>query len=131
MNHLSYFLFVMVLCVPGLGNAKLGGKNLVQFKNSLISAKLINIFCKLNNHKLFIVFLKRGQIYKYSFHGQFVTRNKMDCDIREENLKSVWIRAYQGSSGAFDHGKTNYWDIREDGIYFTHGKDVPKLEYRW
>ncbi|KAL9809194.1 putative plant self-incompatibility S1 [Arabidopsis thaliana] len=56
----------------------------------------------------------------------------MDCDIREiiQN-RFVRIRAYQGSSGSFDHGKTNYWDIREDGVYFTHGKDVPKLEYKW
>ncbi|CAN7025665.1 unnamed protein product [Brassica oleracea var. botrytis] len=38
------------------------------------------------------------------------------------------IRAFEGGSGAFDHGKKNYWYAREDGIYFTHGQEVPKLE---
>ncbi|CAL9234247.1 unnamed protein product [Arabidopsis halleri] len=55
----------------------------------------------------------------------------MDCDIRELQYKLVRIRAFQGASGSFDHGKTNYCDIREDGIYFTHGKDIPRLEYKW
>ncbi|EOA22535.1 hypothetical protein CARUB_v10003189mg [Capsella rubella] len=130
MNHLSYFLFLMVLCV-GLGNAFLFEKNFVQFQNSLILDKQILIFCKLNDHQIFLVFLNRGEAYNYRFHGEFVPRNKMDCDIREEPRKHVRIRAYEGPSGAFDYGKTNYWDAREDGIYFTHGKDVSKLEYKW
>ncbi|CAH8262704.1 unnamed protein product [Arabidopsis lyrata] len=129
MNNILRFLFVMVLCV-GLGNAKIWGKNLVQFKNS-VEGKQVNIFCKLNNKQLFVVFLEPGEIYDHWFHGQFVTTNKMDCDIRELQYKLVRIRAFQGASGSFDHGKTNYWDIREDGIYFTHGKDIPKLEYKW
>ncbi|KAL9278323.1 putative plant self-incompatibility S1 [Arabidopsis thaliana] len=128
MNHLC-FLFVMALCI-GLSNTNLWEKNLVQFKNSV--GKQINIFCKLNDKQLFNLSLNPGEIYDYRFHGEFVTTNKMDCDIREiiQN-RFVRIRAYQGSSGSFDHGKTNYWDIREDGVYFTHGKDVPKLEYKW
>ncbi|CDY30316.1 BnaA09g09610D [Brassica napus] len=36
------------------------------------------------------------------------------------------IRAFEGGSGAFDHGKKNYWYAREDGIYFTHGREIKK-----
>jgi len=107
----------MALCI-GLGNTNMWEKNLVQFKNSV--GKQIKIFCKLNDKQLFNLSLNPGEIYDYRFHGEFVTTNKMDCDIREiiQN-RFVRIRAYQGSSGSFDHGKTNYWDIREDGVYFT------------
>lgn len=129
MNRFSYVLFVMALCV-GFGNAKLFGKNLVQFKNS-IQGKQVNAFCKLNGQQIFTVFLNTGEVYDYWFHGQYVPQNKMDCDIRELGTRFVRIRAFQGASGAFDHGKQNFWDVRVDGIYFTHGKDVPKLEYRW
>lgn len=134
MNHFSCFLFVMALCV-GLGNAKLFGKNHVNFKNSIYPGDVLQIFCKLNGEQLFQLWLNFGESYDYSFHGQYVTTNKMDCFLLQGKGKlftfSTWIRAFEGASGAFDHGKENFWDCRPDGIYFTHGTEAPQLEYKW
>ncbi|KAL1200178.1 putative S-protein [Cardamine amara subsp. amara] len=133
MNRFLCFLFVMAFCV-GLGDAKLFGKNHVNFKNSIGPGAQVKVFCKLNGKQLFDLWLNFGESYDYSFHGKFVTTNKMDCFLMQGvgGLKfSTWIRAFQGASGAFDHGKQNFWDCRTDGIYFTHGKDAPKLEYKW
>jgi len=56
--------------------------------------------------------LKQGSsYYNYNFYARF--------------------RAYKGGGLIVHYGKKNFWDAREDGIYFTHGKETPKLEYKW
>ncbi|EOA19636.1 hypothetical protein CARUB_v10002986mg [Capsella rubella] len=130
MNGFSCFLFVMVLCVRS-SDGKLFGENLVQFKNSLNPGKQIKISCTLNKKEQFQLFMDPGETYDYKFHGKYLLKNKMDCQLTQGVLGDVLFRAYEGASGIFDHGKQNFWDVREDGVYFTHGKETPKLEYKW
>ncbi|ESQ55950.1 hypothetical protein EUTSA_v10027484mg [Eutrema salsugineum] len=133
LNRRSYFLFIIALCV-GLGNTRLWAKNSIHFKNSLDLNKRLDIFCKFNKERLHSMYLHPGQTFDYSFHGKLLSKNKIDCVLRQgrgEHKYHANIRAFEGESGVFDHGKQNFWDAREDGIYFTHGKEVPKLEYKW
>ncbi|KAF8093497.1 hypothetical protein N665_0383s0124 [Sinapis alba] len=130
MNRFSCFLFIMALSI-GLGNAKLFAKNHIYFINSLDPENEIQIFCKWNDEHIGTFFLKPGETDDFSFHDKFIPKNKIDCTFRQIRGPSVMIRAFEGSSGAFDHGKTNYWYVREDGIYFTHGQEMSKLEYNW
>ncbi|EFH49978.1 hypothetical protein ARALYDRAFT_909503 [Arabidopsis lyrata subsp. lyrata] len=129
MNRLLCFLFVMALYV-GLGNAQFGKKNSLHFKNSLSPGKDLSIYCTFNKESLGSVDLNSGETYVFSFHGKFDFKNKIDCNFRKESFYAK-IRAFESGTGAFDHGKKNFWDAREDGIYFTHGKKTPKLEYTW
>ncbi|KAG5402750.1 hypothetical protein IGI04_008869 [Brassica rapa subsp. trilocularis] len=39
--------------------------------------------------------------------------------------------AYKSGGLILHYGKKNFWFCRDDGIYFTHGKQTPKLEYKW
>ncbi|ESQ50620.1 hypothetical protein EUTSA_v10023189mg [Eutrema salsugineum] len=130
MNHLLCILFVMVLCVE-LGNAKPFAPNRLYFKNSLGPTNDLKINCTFNKRDLGIFFVKPGNTEEFRFHGTYSLKNIIDCSLYQKPGPHAMIRAYEGSSGAFDHGKRNYWDAREDGIYFTHGKEVPKLEYKW
>lgn len=119
----------MSLCV-GLGSAKLWAKNGIHVKNSLGPGNTLMVFCKWNDEQLGTVFLSTGQTYDFSFRGKFVFKNKIDCNL-SQGTHIATIRAFESGSGAFDHGKQNFWDAREDGIYFTHGSEAPKLEYKW
>ncbi|CAH8357732.1 unnamed protein product [Eruca vesicaria subsp. sativa] len=88
-------------------------------------------FGQWNGEQIGTFFLKPGETDDFAFHDKFIPKNKINCTFRQIRGPSVMIRAFEGSSGAFDHGKKNYWDAREDGIYFTHGQEVSKLEYKW
>ncbi|KAF8093491.1 hypothetical protein N665_0383s0118 [Sinapis alba] len=130
MNRFSSFLFIMALSIE-LGDAKLFAKNHIYLTNSLVPGNDLQIFCKWNGEQIGTFFLKPGETDDFSFHDKFIPKNKIDCTFLQKHGRSVMIRAFEGSSGAFDHGKKNYWNAREDGIYFTHGQEVPKLEYKW
>ncbi|KAL0694198.1 hypothetical protein Bca4012_061378 [Brassica carinata] len=130
MNRFSCFLFIMAVSI-GLGNAKLFAKNHIYLNNSLNPGNELQVFCKWNGEQIGTFFIQPGETDDFSFHDKFVPKNKIDCTFRQIRGPSVMIRAFEGGSGAFDHGKKNYWYAREDGIYFTHGQEVPKLEYKW
>ncbi|KAL1209168.1 putative S-protein [Cardamine amara subsp. amara] len=104
MNRLSCVLLIFGLCI-GLSNTKWNEKNSVFFKNSLGWNNVLKVHCISNDDDLGYHFLRPGGIYDFSFHD----------------------------SGGFivHYGKKNFWEAKDDGIYFTHGKEVPKLEYMW
>ncbi|CAH2079041.1 unnamed protein product [Thlaspi arvense] len=114
-----------------MSNAKLWAANFIQFKNSLGPQNKIYISC--GGNVAFNFFLNPREIYNFSFHGYTFKKNVIDCVITQTIAKDKMakIRAYSGGSALFEHGKKNYWDFREDGIYFTHGKAIPKLDYKW
>ncbi|XP_020882805.1 S-protein homolog 10 [Arabidopsis lyrata subsp. lyrata] len=135
MNCFSCFLLVIVLCA-GLSNAKFNEKNSVIFKNALGPKKVLRISCTSDNDEIGYIFLKRGQIYQFSFHDS-VFKTKFDCELSkgsggfyDYNFYAKF-RAYTGGGLIVHYGKKNFWEAREDGIYFTHGKEIPKLEYKW
>ncbi|ESQ37814.1 hypothetical protein EUTSA_v10029254mg [Eutrema salsugineum] len=132
MNRFSCFLFVIVLCV-GLGNAKLWEKNSVHFRNSLHPGNILTIRCQLNKDDLGFHDLKPGETYDFSFRDSLF-KTKVDCALQQGGPNQKFhanFRAYKGGGLIVHYGKKNFWDAREDGIYFTHGKEAPKLEYKW
>ncbi|WZY77566.1 hypothetical protein YC2023_023950 [Brassica napus] len=130
MNRFSCFLFAIVLCV-GLGNSKLFERNLIQFRNSLGPENVLTVFCRLNEHDQGYHHLNQGQVYDLLFWDSFFS-NKAYCALWQGNGRQkyhAYFLAYKTGGLHFD--KKNLWDCREDGIYFTHGKEIPKLENRW
>ncbi|KAG7571857.1 Plant self-incompatibility S1, partial [Arabidopsis suecica] len=135
MNCFSCFLLVIVLCA-GLSSAKFNEKNSIIFKNALGPKKVLRISCTSDNDEIGYIFLKRGQIHQISFHDS-VFKTKFDCELSkgsggfyDYNFYAKF-RAYTGGGLIVHYGKKNFWEAREDGIYFTHGKEIPKLEYKW
>ncbi|CAH8263196.1 unnamed protein product [Arabidopsis lyrata] len=133
MNFFSYFLVVIVLCA-GLSNAKFNEKNSVVFKNSLGPKNVLKIHCISKDDDLGYNYLRPGQIYEFSFHDS-VLKTKFDCELWQGRGPTYKFyanfRAYKGGGLIVHSGKKNFWEVREDGIYFTHGKEIPKLEYKW
>ncbi|CAD5333389.1 S-protein 9 [Arabidopsis thaliana] len=132
MNRLSCFLLVIGLCI-GLSNANLkwNEKNTVFFKSSLGRNNVLKIHCT-SEDNLGFHFLRPGETYDFSFHDSIV-RSDFYCELWQgPNFKfHASFMAYQGGGLIVHYGKKNFWDAREDGIYFTHGKETPKLEYKW
>ncbi|XP_010419276.1 PREDICTED: uncharacterized protein LOC104704980 [Camelina sativa] len=136
MNCLSYFLLVIVLCA-GLNNAvlfpKTYPKNLVQFTNVLGPENILKIHCVSKDDDLGYHYLRHGKIYSFQFDDS-VFKTKFDCDLWQGSPYYKFhanFRAYEGGGFVVHYGKKNFWEAREDGIYFTHGIEMPKLEYKW
>ncbi|WZZ37695.1 LOW QUALITY PROTEIN: hypothetical protein YC2023_033954 [Brassica napus] len=130
MNNLYCSLFIIALCV-GLSNAVVKMKNSVHFMNSLGGNNVLKIHCISDEDDLGYHLLKPGEIYEFSFYDS-VMGTRINCDRRELNsdfMQSSWHIKGGGLIGHY--GKMNFWFRRDDGIYFTHGKDDPKLEYKW
>ncbi|WZZ04860.1 hypothetical protein YC2023_090781 [Brassica napus] len=129
MNRLSCFLLVIGLCV-GLSNAY--EKNSVHFKNSLGRNNILKINCLSNNDNLGFHFLRPGETYEFSFHDS-VFKTEFFCDLWQgPNFKfHAGFTGYEGGGLIVFFFPKNFWDAREDGIYFTHGQKTPKLEYNW
>ncbi|CAH8355104.1 unnamed protein product [Eruca vesicaria subsp. sativa] len=130
MNRLSCFLLTIAL-IAGSSNA-LFEKNSVHFKNSLRPGNILKIHCISDSDDLGVHFLNPGQTYDFSFHDSFL-KTYFDCTL-DQGLNfsfRVAFPAYKSGGGLVRFGKTNFWDAREDGMYFTHGTEAPKLEYKW
>ncbi|CAN8244607.1 unnamed protein product [Cochlearia groenlandica] len=133
MNHLSCFVLVitLIMCIE-LSNGKSLLKDSVHFKNSLRPNNYLKIHCKSDEDDLGVHFLSNGQTYDFSFY-ESILKTKVNCVLWKGPgfiLRSAF-RAYKGGGLIVHYGKKNFWDVREDGIYFTHGQDLPKLEYKW
>ncbi|CAN7059604.1 unnamed protein product, partial [Brassica rapa subsp. trilocularis] len=131
MNRLSCFLLTIGLCI-GLSNAKWNEKNSVHFKNSLGRNNILKINCISNDDDLGFHYLRPGETYEFSFHDS-VIKTEFFCDLWQgPNFKfHAGFTGYEGGGLIVHYGKKNFWDAREDGIYFTHGQNMPKLEYTW
>ncbi|CAN7000697.1 unnamed protein product [Brassica oleracea var. botrytis] len=122
MNRFSCFLFAIVLCV-GLGNSKLFERNLIQFRNSLGPENVLTVFFRLNKHDQGYHHLNQGQVYDLLFWDSFFS-NKAYCALWQGNGRQkyhAYFLAYKTGGRHFD--KKNFWDCREDGIYFTHAEN--------
>ncbi|CAN8242088.1 unnamed protein product [Cochlearia groenlandica] len=133
MNHFLCVLLVIFFYFR-LGNAELWENNSVHFNNSLGPKNILKIDCVLNKDDLGFHFLNPGETYVFSFHDSLF-KTKADCELWQ-GLGPTYkfhasFRAYEGGGIIVHYGKKNFWDAREDGIYFTHGKEAPKLEYKW
>ncbi|XP_010450777.1 PREDICTED: uncharacterized protein LOC104732878 [Camelina sativa] len=131
MNRLSCLMLVIGLCV-GLSDAFIWNeKNTVFFKNSLGRNNVLKIHC-LSSDDLGFHFLRTGETYDFSFHDS-IGKSIFYCYLWQgPNFKfHAEFEAYKGGGLIVHYGKKNYWDAREDGIYFTHGTEKPKLEYKW
>ncbi|EOA18864.1 hypothetical protein CARUB_v10007487mg [Capsella rubella] len=131
MNRLLCFLLIIGLCVGLSDSFKFNEKNSVFFKSSLSRNNVLKIHC-LSTDDLGVHFLRPGETYDFSFHDSFLTTS-FGCFLWQgPNFKfQAEFEAYEGGGFIVHYGKKNYWDAREDGIYFTHGKEIPKLEYKW
>ncbi|XP_010480902.2 PREDICTED: uncharacterized protein LOC104759702 [Camelina sativa] len=129
MNRLLCVLVLIALCV-GFNNAKM--KNFVHFKNSLLQKNILKIHCQSDEDDLGIHFLSPGQTYNFSFNDS-IFKTKIDCELWQGIGFKFFAKfmAYKSGGLILHHGKKIFWDAREDGIYFTHGKQIPKLEYKW
>lgn len=130
MNCFGACLLVIALCV-GLSNAILD-KNSVHFKNSLGPNNILKVCCQSTEDDLGCPLLSPGQTREYSFNDSLL-KTKIDCILAQGKnfMFSTSFRAYEGGGLIVHYGKENFWDAREDGVYFTHGKETPKLEYTW
>ncbi|XP_013623746.1 PREDICTED: uncharacterized protein LOC106329603 [Brassica oleracea var. oleracea] len=131
MNNLYCSLFIIALCV-GLSNAVVKMKNSVHFMNSLGGNNVLKIHCISDEDDLGYHLLKPGEIYEFSFYDS-VMGTRINCDVAQgiEFRFHAKFMAYKGGGLIGHYGKMNFWFCRDDGIYFTHGKDDPKLEYKW
>lgn len=129
MNNLLCFLFVIVLCV-GLGNTiNLPWQNSVHFKNALKLGNVLYIVCLKNGDSLGNHYINNGETYRFRFYDS-IFKTKVDCSISQGGYLK-YHREFRAYKGFGNFGKKNFWEAREDGIYFTHGKEIPKLEYKW
>lgn len=132
MNHIFSFLFVIALCV-GLINAAINKqKNSVHFRNDLGPNNTLWIHCISDEDDFGDHFLTLGETYDFSFYDS-VVGTLIKCDLG----KGIRFRfhakfiAYEGVWLIPHYGQMNFWYAKEDGIYFAHGKDIPKLKYTW
>uniref|UniRef100_M4CNI6 S-protein homolog n=1 Tax=Brassica campestris TaxID=3711 RepID=M4CNI6_BRACM len=116
----------------GLSNALVKEKNSVHFMNSLGGNNVLKIHCISDEDDLGEHLLKPGEIYEFSFYDS-IMGTLINCDLWQgiEFRFHANFRAYEGGGLIGHYGKQNFWFSRDDGIYFTHGKDEPKLEYKW
>ncbi|KAF8114176.1 hypothetical protein N665_0040s0031 [Sinapis alba] len=130
-NRLWCFHLVITLCV-GLSCAKFYEKDSVHFNNSLNPNNVLKVHCISEQDDFGDHFLSLGQTYDFSFY-ESIKKTKVDCDLWKgpDFRFHAKFRAYEGGGFIVHYGKKNFWDAREDGIYFTHGKELPKLEYKW
>nr|VDD40476.1 unnamed protein product [Brassica oleracea] len=130
MNRFSCFLLTIALIV-GSSNA-IWEKNSLHFKSSLRPGNTLRIRCLSNDDDLGVHLLSPGQTYDFSFHDS-ILKTYFDCTLDQGPNFSfhVSFTAYKSGGGIIRYGKTNFWDAREDGMYFTHGQEAPKLEYKW
>lgn len=128
MNRFWCFLLVIALCV-WLSNAKM--KNSVHFRNSLLPKNILKIHCR-SEDDLGIHLLSPGQTYDIYFNDS-IFKTKIYCQLWQGiDFKYYrYFMAYKSGGLIIHHGKQNFWDARQDGIYFTHGQEIPKLEYKW
>ncbi|CAF1868959.1 unnamed protein product, partial [Brassica oleracea var. botrytis] len=91
-----------------------------------------SIDCSSKDDFLGVHDLKPGQTFDFSFNDS-IFKTKFDCTLAQGQgfIHQASFRAYEGGGFIVHYGKKNFWDAREDGIYFTHGKETPKLEYKW
>ncbi|CAN6917843.1 unnamed protein product [Brassica oleracea] len=131
MNRLLCFQLVVTLCF-GLSYAKFYEKDSVHFNNSLNPNNILKVHCISDQDDFGDHFLSPGQTYDFSFY-ESITKTKVDCDLWQgpDFRFHAKFMAYKGGGFIVHYGKKNFWDAREDGIYFTHGKELPKLEYKW
>lgn len=130
MSRLWLFLLIVTLCVR-LNNAGVLKKNSVHFKNSLGPNDILRVDCLSKDDSL-VHDLKPGQTYDFSFNDS-ILKTIFDCTLSHGQgfIHQASFTAYEGGGVIVHYGKENFWDAREDGIYFTHGKETPKLEYKW
>lgn len=131
MNRFSCLLLVIAFCV-GLSNAAVFKKNSVHFKNSLNPNTILRVCCSSNGDDLGCPILNPGQTREYSFYDS-VLKTKIDCTLTKGKDESYQIsfRAYEGGGVIVHYGKEYFWDAREDGLYFAHVNETPKLKYTW
>ncbi|KAF8097314.1 hypothetical protein N665_0291s0023 [Sinapis alba] len=131
MSRFSSFLIVIALCVE-LSNGELFPKDSVHFKNSLQPNNILKVHCISDEDDLGDHLLSPGQTYDISFYESIFT-TKVNCVLWQGPGFKFYalFRAYEGGGVIVHYGKKNFWDAREDGIYFTHGRIAPKLEYKW
>ncbi|ESQ30131.1 hypothetical protein EUTSA_v10011968mg [Eutrema salsugineum] len=137
MNRVSCFSFVIVFCV-GLGDAGFLDQNSVQFKNSLKPGNILTVRCDLNDDDLGYHDLNPGVTYELRFYNRLF-KTKISCAFWQGDSKQKfhqYFRTYTvripprkfkgintiGSpenltyTGGLHYGKTNFWDVKEDGI---------------
>ncbi|CAN8288628.1 unnamed protein product [Cochlearia groenlandica] len=134
MNRLLCVFLVIGLCV-GVSNArraKFGEKNTVFFKNSLGFNKVLKVHCLSHDDDLGYHSLRIGETYDFSFNDSLL-KTKFFCDLWQgpDFKHHAGFTAYEGGGLIVHFGKRNYWEAREDGVYFTHGHTWPKLEHKW
>ncbi|CAN8257987.1 unnamed protein product [Cochlearia groenlandica] len=130
MNCILSRLFVIVLFI-GLSNAGLWDKNTVHFINSFVQKEnVLRVNCASDDDKFGLHFVNQGQTYNISFHDS-IFKTRITCDLWQVSGLHAGFRAYEGGGGIIHYGKQNFWYARDDGVYFTHGEEEPKLEYRW
>ncbi|EOA37673.1 hypothetical protein CARUB_v10012301mg [Capsella rubella] len=129
MNRLSCFVLMIALCV-GFSNAR--PKNTVHIFNYLLGKNILRVHCISDEDDLGTHLLNPGQTYNFSFQDS-VFKTKVDCQLWQGiNFKFFKkFRAYESGGVIVHYGKQNFWYAKEDGIYFTHGQEAPKLEYNW
>ncbi|ESQ37438.1 hypothetical protein EUTSA_v10002720mg [Eutrema salsugineum] len=130
MNRIWCSLFIIALCI-GWSNAL--KKNSVHFKNSLGQNNILRIHCTKDDDDLGYQQLSPGQTYDISFHDS-LWGMRINCDLWQglDYRFHAHFLAYEGGLIIPFVGKNNFWDAREDGIYFTHDiLKVPTLKYKW
>ncbi|CAN8257240.1 unnamed protein product [Cochlearia groenlandica] len=130
MNRLCSLFIIALLCV-GLSNA-IKIKNAVHFINSLGQNNTLRIHCISDEDDLGYHFLSPEQTYNFSFYDS-IMGTRISCELGHGVDYSFHAKfmAYESGGLIRRYGKNNFWDAREDGIYFTHGQKTPKLEYKW
>ncbi|CAH8362176.1 unnamed protein product [Eruca vesicaria subsp. sativa] len=127
--RLSCFLIIIALCAE-LSNGAIFQKDSVHFNNSLQPNNILKVHCVTKEDDLGDHLLSHGQTYEFSFY-ESIFKTEVICGLWQGPGFKLYalLKAYEGAG--FHYGKTNYWDAREDGVYFTHGSLSPKLEYKW
>ncbi|CAN7067924.1 unnamed protein product [Brassica rapa subsp. trilocularis] len=130
-RRLSCFLIIIALCAE-LSNGAVFPKDSVHFNNSLQPNTILRVHCVSDEDDLGDHFLSHGQTYDFSFY-ESIFKTEVICGLWQGPGFEYYalFKAYEGGGLIVHYGKKNYWDAREDGIYFTHGFYPPKLEYRW
>ncbi|RID41912.1 hypothetical protein BRARA_J01835 [Brassica rapa] len=130
-RRLSCFLIIIALCAE-LSNGAVFPKDSVHFNNSLQPNNILRVHCISDEDDLGDHFLSHGQTYDFSFY-ESIFKTEVICGLWQGPSFEYYalFKAYEGGGLIVHYGKKNYWDAREDGIYFTHGFYPPKLEYRW